>query len=118
MNPCLKRILAFVLLFIFVFSSPFVMYAYGALPPNVTTSKTSGPCAGYTLICPGGDPVFLIDMNKSVIHTWSLHGFPAKMLPGGALIGDREGNSLDLYKYIAQEDWQGNIVWEFHNWSD
>jgi hypothetical protein len=118
MNAYLKRTLVFGFLFIFVFSSPYVIYSYGVITPYVNTGKTSGPCNGYTLICAGGDPVFLIDMNKSVIHTWSLHGFPAKMLPGGALIGDREGNDMDEYKYIAQEDWQGNIVWEFHNWSD
>jgi hypothetical protein len=57
-------------------------------------------------------------MDKNIIHTWSLHGFPAKMLPGGSIIGDLEVNDMDEYKYIAQEDWQGNIVWEFDNWSD
>jgi hypothetical protein len=118
MNNYIKKNLVVMIAFLFFFPVAYSINSH-ALPINFTSdSKTSGPCNGYTLICVGSDPVFLIDMNKSVIHTWSLHGFPAKMLPGGSIIGDREVNEVDEYQYIAQEDWQGTIVWEFHNWSD
>ena len=118
MNNYIKKNLVIMIAFLFIFPMAYSIQSY-ALPTKYTSySTTNGPCNGYTLICAGGDPVFLIDMNKSVIHTWSLHGFPAKMLPGGSIIGDREVNDVDEYQYIAQEDWQGNIVWEFHNWTD
>jgi len=118
MHNYIKKNLVMIIAFLFIFPLAYAMNSQSTLTNYASTSKTSGPCNGYTLICAGSDPVFLIDMNKSVIHTWSLHGFPAKMLPGGSIIGDREPNDMDEYQYIAQEDWQGNIVWEFHNWSD
>jgi hypothetical protein len=118
MNNSIKKNLVVMIIFLFIFPLAYSANSYGTQTNYLRNSKTSEPCNGYTLICAGGDPVFLIDMNKSVIHTWSLHGFPAKMLPGGSIIGDREVNDVDEYQYIAQEDWQGTIVWEFHNWSD
>ena len=116
MNKDIKKNIAFIIAFLFIFSLAYSVNSHSI--KTISNSKTSGPCNGYTLICPGSAPVFLIDMDKNVIHTWSLHGFPAKMLPGGSIIGDRESNNMDEYKYIAQEDWQGNIVWEFYNWSN
>jgi hypothetical protein len=112
-----KNIIVFFLAFLFIFSLACPANSLDTEKKGSKNDTMSGPCNGYTLICPGSGPAFLIDMNKSVIHTWSLHGFPAKMLPGGSIIGDLEGNDMDEYRYIAQEDWQGNIVWEYHNWS-
>jgi hypothetical protein len=116
MNNYIKKNIVVMIIFLFIFSLAYSVNSHSI--KTISNSKTSEPCNGYTLICAGSDPVFLIDMDKNVIHTWSLHGFPAKMLPGGSIIGDRESNDMDEYKYIAQEDWQGDIVWEFYNWSD
>lgn len=84
-------------------------------------------CDGYTLITPRyyRHP-FLIDMNGTVIHQWSIYGLPAKMLPNGSIIGTRVptkkfqdyGRTGTLYKYVSQEDWNGSITWEFCNWSN
>ncbi len=115
MDTLLHKILVAIIALLFIFPVTTTINAYAASKPALHTDE---PCVGYTLLCPGNGSAFLIDMNKTVIHTWSLHGFPAKMLPDGSIIGDREVNTLDEYKYIAQESWQGNIVWEFHNWTD
>lgn len=83
---------------------------------HMRNNKIGVACIGYTLISAGGDSAFLINMNGTVIHNWSLRGFPAKLLPNGSIIGCNELNEIDEAKYIAQEDWQGNIVWEFSEW--
>jgi hypothetical protein len=57
-------------------------------------------------------------MNGSVVHNWSLRGFSVKLLPGGSIIGGIDYNDLDEAKYIAQEDWDGNIIWQFNNWEN
>jgi hypothetical protein len=118
MNSYLKKNLVVLIALLFILPLSYAVNTFATSTGSISNSTTSGPCDGYTLICPGNGTVFLIDMNETVIHTWSLHGFPAKMLPGGSIIGDLDANDLDEYKYIAQEDWQGNIVWEFHNYSD
>jgi hypothetical protein len=57
-----------------------------------STKKT---CDGYTLITPRYDiHPFLIDMDEREIHEWSIYGFPAKMLPGGTIIGTREAKMV------------------------
>lgn len=110
----------FVLITAFLFISSFanIVTSNSAKTNCSINSETNGPCNGYTLICSGSDPVFLIDMDNKVIHNWSLKGFPAKMLPDGSIIGDYEFNDMDEAKYIAQEDWGGNITWQFNNWDD
>jgi hypothetical protein len=118
MNKYIKKNFVSITAFLFVFS-----FAYSVTSSDTKTncfiqSETNEPCNGYTLISAGADPAFLIDMDGNVIHNWSLMGFPAKMLPGGSIIGGYQFNDLDEAKYIAQEDWEGNIVWEFNNWSD
>jgi len=98
---------------------------------NIINSCVEGlikkTCDGYTLITPRYDShPLLIDMDGREIHEWSINGFPAKMFPGGSIIGARiyreEFNNLGrkgtLYKYISQEDWNGTITWEFCNWSN
>ena len=50
-------------------------------------------CAGYTLmgvpenVAGYNFPTSLVDMDGTVVHTWTIPGYPPKMLPGGALIG-------------------------------
>ncbi len=101
---------------LFVSSFAFVGISNSTKTSSLPNNQTYGPCIGYTLISAGIDPAFLIDMDGNVIHNWSLRGFPAKLLPDGSIIGGLEFNDLDEAKYIAQEDWNGNIVWRFNNW--
>jgi hypothetical protein len=118
--------------FLFIISTlPFTIIEHGRgnstdsfIIPNdtkttlITHSNTSGPCYGYTVLSTTDDPAFLIDMDGNIIHTWSLIGFPPKMLPGGALIGGYNESEMDEDRYVAQEDWNGTIVWEFNNWDN
>ena len=83
-----------------------------------TQNNTSEPCNGYTVMSKSEGNAFLIDMDGNVIHTWSLIGFPPKMLPGGDLLGGYNQSNMDEDQYVAQEDWNGTIVWEFHNWDN
>ena len=84
-------------------------------------------CQGYTLISPRKDrSPFLIDIEGNIIHNYSIRGYPAKMLPNGTIIGSRIinnkfgylGGGGTLFKYICQENWDGEITWEFCNWSN
>jgi hypothetical protein len=117
MNKYIKKNFVFITAFLFIFSLAYSVTPRDTKINNSIDSEINGPCSGYTLISAGGDPAFLIDMNNTLIHTWSLLGFPAKLLPGGSIIGGLEFNDMDEFRYIAQEDWGGNIVWKFQNWS-
>lgn len=80
------------------------------------------PCAGYTLLgriqtSTGGKfPARLIDMEGNVVHTWTIGGFPPKMLPGGSLIGcDGVIGTYDCVE-MQQITWDGELEWSFSNW--
>jgi hypothetical protein len=118
MDKKIKKIFVFILAFLFIFPIASTVTSNTTKTNCNIPSKTNEPCNGYTLISAGGDPAFLIDMNNTVIHTWSLLGFPAKLLPGGSIIGGIEFNNMDEFHSIAQENWEGDIVWEFQNWSN
>ena len=61
--------------------------------------------------------VVLIDMNGNVVHSWKgVSGFPAKVLPGGRLMGalkDKKspGHDNDI---MVQLDFDGNPEWQFN----
>lgn len=83
-------------------------------------------CAGYTLYStpsPRASPdqhATLIDMDGNIIHEWSITGFPAKMLPGGSLLGSktvRDAIHQDTIDFV-QESWSGQIEWSFNSWDD
>jgi len=113
-----KKIFLLLIIFWLIFSFGNPVNSNITKTNDLIKSEINGPCNGYTLINPLGDPAFLIDMDNNVIHNWSLHCFPAKMLPDGSIIGTYIYNELDEEKYIAQETWDGNIVWQFNNWED
>jgi hypothetical protein len=118
MKKYVKINFVFITAFLFVSSFASLVNSNSAKTNFSINSETIGPCIGYTLICAGGDPAFLIDMDGNVVHNWSLRGFPAKLLTDGSLIGGLESNDLDESKYIAQENWDGDITWQFNNWDD
>jgi len=118
MNRYIKINLVLITIFLFISSFANIVTSNSAKTNCLINSENTGPCIGYTLICAGQDPAFLIDMSGNVIHNWSLRGFPAKLLPDGSLIGGLESNSLDESKYVVQENWYGNFTWQFNNWDD
>jgi hypothetical protein len=84
---------------------------------------------GYTLLSSLGghadsaDPrkiynTILIDMEGTLIKEWYLGAVPAKMLPGGYVMGSYPGRNDIGYrgsKILQQLDWCGNEVWRFDN---
>jgi len=67
MNNYIKKNIAAMIIFLFIFSLAYSVNSHST--KTISNSKTSEPCNGYTLICAGSDPVFLIDMDKNVIQT-------------------------------------------------
>ena len=63
----------------------------------------------------------LIDMNGNVVKIWKgVDGFPARILPGGFMLGSTKARNpkygyLDMVDLI-QVDWQGNVVWRFNRY--
>lgn len=60
-------------------------------------------------------------MNGHVVREWpELHGFPNKILPGGAILGhsgerDPRYGMQDMLDLI-QVDWEGNVTWKFDHY--
>jgi hypothetical protein len=75
--------------------------------------------SGYTIYCvEGGDKIFVIDMDGTVVHTWSIPGVSPVMkpLPKGHIMAFvhtdvcfKNWCQVALREY----DWEGNMVWEF-----
>ena len=97
--------------------------AYPSIYPTGTTIYYPEQCwNGYTVF-PIADPpdaegIALIDMNGNIVNLWQgVAGFPAKILPGGFVMGSI-GVRNHKYGYqdnidLAQIDWNGNVVWKF-----
>jgi hypothetical protein len=81
------------------------------------------PCAGYTLVSsPENDAgpdatALLVDMAGNIVHRWPITGFPAKILPGGSLIGCGGvfPGSIDCIE-MQQVTWTGELQWSFSDW--
>jgi len=101
--------------------------------PGLKIYKEEKCCNGYTLcgIIPisfGIDilndildlesKALLIDMNANIIKKWDVNPHPAIMLPSGSIItGFGEHESSWEMRNLTQFDWEGNIEWNFNNWS-
>lgn len=60
-------------------------------------------------------PAVLIDMEGNIVNKWQVNGFPAKMLPGGYVMGG-EGEGVPGHledRALVQQDWCGNVVWRY-----
>ena len=57
----------------------------------------------------------LIDMNGNVVKQWKgISGFPARILPGGYLMGYIGTRPMHQDSTaLVQADWNDNIVWKF-----
>ena len=87
--------------------------------PTGTTIYDPDRCwNGYTLFVGPGRGVVLIDMNGRAVRHWKdLQAFPAKMLPGGHLLGslgarDPQAAYQDMTD-VTMVDWDGNVEWTF-----
>jgi hypothetical protein len=92
---------------------------YPSVYPTGTTIYYPKKCfSGYTIFPARDVGVALIDMNGNVVNLWEgLIGFPAKILPGGYVMGSTD-KRRSKYAYqdnvdLAQIDWDGNVVWRF-----
>ncbi|WP_338542056.1 aryl-sulfate sulfotransferase [Paenibacillus tundrae] len=87
-------------------------------PTGATVFQPEKAWSGYTIFQAGDEGVVLIDMNGREVRLWKgLIGFPAKLFPGGYVLGSTGRrdpkfgiqDNLDL----VQVDWDGNIVWRY-----
>ena len=93
--------------------------AYPSVYPTGTTIYYPEECFnGYTVFAPRDVGAVLVDMNGNVVNLWQgLVGFPAKILPGGYVMGST-GERDARYGFqdnidLVQVDWHGNVVWRF-----
>ncbi len=84
------------------------------LPPSILQGEL---LSGYTLVSPAGNnrAAFLIDMDGLIIHEWPINGNPAKILPGGSLMGSKRTLEEDAIEFV-QVSWNGQEEWSFSNW--
>ncbi len=89
---------------------------------GAVVTSSAGCCEGYTLLNRETTTV-LIDMDGTVVHRWpSYFPQPAKMLPGGSLIAGSDFRFIGIgcgdFAALNEYDWNGSIVWSFHDWED
>jgi hypothetical protein len=90
-------------------------------PTGTTVFNPEKTWSGYTLYLARETGPTLVTMNGDVVHMWKgLQGFPAKMLPGGYVMGSL-GIRSSTYSYmdqtdLVQVDWNGNVVWKFNRY--
>jgi hypothetical protein len=91
---------------------------------GVTIYK-NGCIEGYTFLnirdkVEGGLYTSLIDMDGVQVNSWQIDSIPAKMLPGGKIIGgdfSREGY-YNRCKNITEINWDGEVLWSFSRWDN
>ena len=93
--------------------------AQSIYPTGTTIYDTSRAWSGYTVLSPlQTQAVLVIDMNGNVVKRWdgfnSSAGGPARVFPGGVVIGASGANpprqeSLEL----TERDFEGNVLWQF-----
>src|SRR5579871_6424465 len=102
--------------------SAIVLAAPSVYPTGTTIYDPARAWNGFTVLSPlGTQAAVVIDMNGNVVKQWegynSSAGGPARILPGGVVIGAAGANpphqeSLEL----VQRDFNGNVLWHFdHN---
>lgn len=76
---------------------------------------------GYTLIGTVGSPttppaVLLVDMQGTVVNRWMMTGIPAKMLPGGRVLGRTSLAANEIL--FVEKDWKQQDVWSLPIYMD
>ncbi len=105
---------------ILVLASACCLWAFPSVFPHGTTIyKPDKAYSGYTIFSIDHVGSFLIDMRGNVVHEWKNvgHDHPAKMLPGGHVMG-QAGKEGRIYQHddandLVIADWDGKIKWSF-----
>jgi len=90
-------------------------------PTGTTVYNPQKAWSGYTVYPAGDEGVLLIDMSGKEVRLWKgLIGFPAKVLPGGYVLGStgRRDPKFGIQDNVdlVQADWNGEIVWRFNGY--
>lgn len=97
-------------------------------PTGVLVHKPEKTWAGYTLLSslgghydPNADVTYgaiLIDMDGSIVKEWPLVPYPARMLPGGYIMGGTgQFEEFTGVPNLVQWDWNGNEVWSWNSYA-
>jgi len=103
-------------------ASVIVLAGPSVYPTGTTIYDPGRAWSGYTVLSPlSTQAAIVIDMNGKVVKQWdgyvSSAGGPARVLPGGVVVGSAGANpprqeSLEL----VQRDFDGKVLWRFdHN---
>ncbi|MCG8637297.1 MAG: aryl-sulfate sulfotransferase, partial [Desulfobacterales bacterium] len=87
-------------------------------PTGTTIYDPEKSFNGYTVFQAMEQGILVIDMNGGEIRFFkNMHGFPAKILPGGYVMGSTGERNTKFSTQdkcdVIQVDWDGNIVWKF-----
>ena len=107
---------------VLVLASAIVLAGPSIYPTGTTIYDPGRAWNGYTVLSPLGTPAaVVIDMNGNIVKQWdgynSSAGGPARVLPGGVVVGAAGANpprqeSLEL----VERDFDGKVLWRFdHN---
>ena len=104
---------------IVLFGAPALLAAPTVYPTGTTIYDPARAYGGYTVLSPlGVQAAIVIDMNGRVVKRWegfnSSAGGPARVLPGGVVVGTVGANSPRQESLaLEQRDFDGNVVWRF-----
>lgn len=93
--------------------------APSVFPTGTTTYDPAKAWNGYTVLSPlGGDGAVVIDMNGNVVKRWegynSSAGGPARVLPGGVIVGATGANAGKQESLaLVARDFDGKELWRF-----
>lgn len=86
-------------------------------PHGVTVYDSEKCWSGYNLVPLINDGVLLFDMNGNEIRRWTMQAMPAKLLPGGYVMGTSGFRHPDYGMQdgvdLIEIDYDGNLVWKF-----
>ncbi len=122
----MKKLIISAIIILFLLNSTFSAMSETSFnnENNLNNNSDITRCEGYTLLSVHAkySRVILIDMNGKVIRRWwHLFPFPAKILPEGNIISAKKSDEPSSHSEsdmseIIQEDWNGNVLWNFTNW--
>lgn len=85
---------------------------------GLTRYDPARACNGYTLIS-NNNQAKLLDMQGNIVKTWNINSFPAKIFPGGSVMGQGGFGVARLeLSEIVQLSWDGELEWKFTDWDE